>query len=85
MEFEKNIDFGIQLTKTKDDQNTKHAFMTIHPDGTFDISEQIYDPFEPNKYSQCIQIFEEAQNNSEKVRGLIRDTSNNINVIKDTG
>lgn len=85
MEFEEDIDFGIQLTKTKDDQNTKHAFMTIHPDGTFDISEQIYDPFEPNKYSQCIQIFEEAQNNSEKVRGLIRDTSNNINVIKDTG
>ena len=85
LEFEEDIDFGIQLTKTKDDQNTKHAFMTIHPDGTFDISEQIYDPFEPNKYSQCIQIFEEAQNNSEKVRGLIRDTSNNINVIKDTG
>ena len=25
------------------------------------IFQQIYDPFEPNKYSQCIQIFEEAQ------------------------
>lgn len=49
LEFEEDIDFGIQLTKTKDDQNTKHAFMTIHPDGTFDISEQIYAPFEPNK------------------------------------
>ena len=29
--------------------------------------------------------FQEAQNNSEKVRGMIRDASNNINVIKDTG
>ena len=49
LDFKEDIDFGIQLTKTKDDQNTKHAFMTIHPDGTFDISEQIYAPFEPNK------------------------------------
>ena len=47
LEFEKNIDFGIQLTKTKDDKSTKYVFMAIHPDGTFDISEQIYDPFEP--------------------------------------
>lgn len=41
--------------------------------------------FEDNKYNQCIEIFENAKINSEKVLGVIRDTSGNINIIKDTG
>lgn len=80
--MEGDIDFGIEAT---DDKNTKYIFMTIHPDGTFNISEQTLNLFEDNKYNQCIEIFENAKINSEKVLGVIRDTSGNINIIKNTG
>ena len=77
-----DIDFGIEVT---DEQNTKYIFMTIHPDGTFNISEQTLNLFEANKYNQCVEIFENAKMNSEKVHGIIRDALGNINIIKDTG
>lgn len=77
-----DIDFGIEVT---DEQNTKYIFMTIHPDGTFNISEQTLNLFEANKYNQCVEIFENAKMNSEKVYGIIRDALGNINIIKDTG
>lgn len=77
-----DIDFGIEVT---DEQNTKYIFMTIHPNGTFNISEQTLNLFEANKYNQCVEIFENAKINSEKVHGIIRDALGNINIIKDTG
>lgn len=76
-----DIDFGIVVT---DEQNTKYIFMTIHPDGTFNISEQTLNLFEANKYNQCVEIFENAKMNSVKVHGIIRDALGNINIIKDT-
>lgn len=76
-----DIDFGIEVT---DEQNTKYIFMTIHPDGTFNISEQTLNLFEANKYNQCAEIFENAKMNSVKVHGIIRDALGNINIIKDT-
>ncbi len=76
-----DIDFGIEVT---DEQNTKYIFMTIHPDGTFNISEQTLNLFEANKYNQCVEIFENAKMNSVKVHGIIRDALGNINIIKDT-
>ena len=80
--LKEDIDFGIEVT---DEQNTKYIFMTIHPDGTFNISEQTLNLFEANKYNQCVEIFENAKITSEKVHGIIRDASGNINIIKDTG
>lgn len=80
--IKEDIDFGIEVT---DEQNTKYIFMTIHPNGTFNISEQTLNLFEANKYNQCVEIFENAKINSEKVHGIIRDSSGNINIIKDTG
>lgn len=76
-----DIDFGIEVT---DEQNTKYIFMTIRPDGTFNISEQTLNLFEANKYNQCVEIFENAKMNSVKVHGIIRDALGNINIIKDT-
>lgn len=76
-----DIDFGIEVT---DEQNTKYIFMTIHPDGTFNISEQTLNLFEANKYNQCVEIFENAKMNSVKVHGIIRDALGNINIIKNT-
>lgn len=80
--LKQDVDFGIEVT---DEQSTKYIFMTIHPDGTFNISEQTLNLFESNKYNQCVEIFENAKINSEKVHGIIRDASGNINIIKDTG
>lgn len=80
--LKEDIDFGIEVT---DEQDTKYIFMTIHPDGTFNISEQTLNLFEANKYNQCVEIFESAKMNSEKVYGIIRDALGNINIIKDTG
>ena len=77
-----DIDFGIEVT---DEQNTKYVFMTIHPNGTFNISEQTFGLFKTTKYDQCVEIFENAKMNFEKVHGIIRDASGNINIIKDTG
>ena len=80
--LKEDIDFGIEVT---DEQNTKYVFMTIHPDGTFNFSKQTLNLFEANKYNQCVEVFENAKINSEKVHGIIRDASGNINIIKDTG
>lgn len=80
--MKENIDFVIE---TADEQSTKYIFMTVHPDGTFNISEQTLNLFEVDKYDQCIEIFENAKINSEKVYGIIREASGNINIIKDTG
>lgn len=80
--LKEDIDFGVEVS---DEQNTKYIFMTIHPDGTFNISEQTLNLFEVNRYNQCVEIFENAKINSEKIHGIIRDASGNINVIKDTG
>lgn len=80
--LKENIDFGIEVTN---EQNTKYIFMTIHPDGTFNISEQTLNLFEANKYNQCIEIFENVKITSEKIHGIIRDASGNVNIIKDTG
>lgn len=77
-----DIDFGIEVA---DEHNIKYIFMTIHPNGAFNISEQTLNLFEANKYYQCVEIFENAKINSEKVHGVIRDASGNINIIKDTG
>lgn len=81
--LKEDIDFGIEVTTDKG--NTKYIFMTVHQDGTFNISEQTLNLFESEKYDQCAKIFEDANAKSEKIRGIIRDSSGNINVIKDTG
>lgn len=77
-----DIEFGIEALIGND---TKYIFMSVHPDGTFDIYDQTYDLFEINKFTQCVDIFENAKINSENVKGIIRDGSGNINIIKDTG
>lgn len=80
--LKKDVDFGIE---TSDEQSTKYIFMTVHPDGTFNISEQTLNLFEVNKYNQCVEIFENAKTNFDRIHGIIRDVSGNINIIKDTG
>lgn len=80
--FNDDIDFGIEVVN---EQSTKYIFMTIHPNGSFSIAEQTLNLFEATKYDQCVEIFENAKINSEKIHGVIRDATGNINIIKDTG
>lgn len=82
LNFDKDISFGIE---SGNDDIPKYYFMTIHPDGCFNISEQTLNLFEETAYNQCVDIFENAKINFENIRGLIKDEDSNINIIKDTG
>lgn len=80
--FTEDIVFGVDAT---DEQEEKYVFMTIHPDGSFEFSEQTLNLFDFNQYSQCVEIFENAKIQSEKVHGIIKNGRGDINIIKDTG
>ena len=77
-----DISFG---TEVETDDGNKYYFMKVHPDGTFEISEQELNLFAMNEYTDCVNIFEDARLESETVKGIIRDSKGNINIIKDTG
>lgn len=81
MGFNCKISFGIKVEK---DECPHYFFMTVNPDGTFEIAEQEFTFFEENEYNQCIDIFESAKRSSEIIKGIIRDENGNINIIKDT-
>jgi len=81
--FEEDMTFGMA---TGDKKNQRYFFMNIHPDGSFDITEQINDLFSRSIYSECIDIFQ-AQSSSKsdaEIEGVIMDSKGNINIIKDT-
>lgn len=81
MGIDHKISFGIKAEK---DEQSHYFFMEISPDGTFKITEQELTFFEENEYNQCIDIFESTKQNSEIIKGIIRDEYGNINIIKDT-
>lgn len=74
------ISFG---TADEIDDVTRYFFMKIQKDGTFDITEQEFDLFSMDEYSQCVQIYEDAKTAGENVKGIIRDLDGNINIIKE--
>ena len=73
--------FGIVLEK-------RYFFMTIHPDGSFDIQEMQRDLFSMNEYDAYMDYFSAdkkyASGDYSGVLGLIKDAKGNINLIKDT-
>lgn len=77
-----DIAFGMAV----EDENTeRYFFMNIHPNGCFEITEQEPCLFEQTEYSDCTDIFLQAKQNSETIKGIIRDSHSHINIIKDTG
>lgn len=80
--FTENIAFGLA---TEDDNSEQYFFMNIHPDGSFDITEQKLTLFEQTEYSDCVDVFEQARQNSKTIKGIIRDNQGHINSIVDTG
>ncbi len=71
------IAFGIKATIQDED---RYFFMVIHPDGTFDFSEQQFDLFTLNEYTDCVNIFAD----SDDVAGIIKYTNGDINIIRET-
>lgn len=76
-----DLSFGIAT----EGEPRQYFFMTIHPDGSFDIKEQTLNFFEQGEYDDCVGIFEDETKSIEKVRGIIRDASGEKNIIRDTG
>ena len=81
--FEEDMTFGMA---TGDKKNQHYFFMNIHPDGSFDITEQINDLFSRSIYSECIDIFRAqiSSKSDETIKGIVFDSKGNINIIKDT-
>ncbi len=77
-----DIAFGIEA---EENDTNKYYFIQIHKDGAFEVKEQEFTLFEMNEYTDCVNIFEDARNKGETVKGVIRDNLGRINVIKDTG
>ena len=77
-----DIAFGMKYI---DDDSPRYFFMSVHPDGSFQIDEQVNDLFSQSRYSACMEIFDKADSAKENVKGVVMDSEGNINVIKDTG
>ena len=64
-----------------------YYFMTIHPDGTFEIEaleRNLFTMTEYDKYMDYFGLNEENKNDYTGVIGLFKDADGNINLIKDT-
>lgn len=80
--FEQSVSFGMEA---EIEEVKRYFFITVNPDGSFDIKEQELTLFEMNEYTELIEIFEQGRTNSETVKGVIRFADGSINIIKDTG
>lgn len=62
----------------------RYFVMDIEKDGTFGITEQKLDLHNVDKYSVFTDIFEENDRISKSIKGIVKDSDENINVIRDT-
>ena len=82
LEFNQAILFGMEFVI---DDIKRYFFMKVAPDGQFDFVEQELDLFQFNEYTELVNIFEEAESCSEKIKGIVKMEDGTINIIKDTG
>lgn len=80
--FEESVSFGIE---TEIEDIKRYFFITVNPDGSFDITEREFTLFEMNEYTEMVEIFEQGRTDYETVKGVIRFADGSINVIKDAG
>ncbi len=78
-----DVAFGLKFVD--DEDVSRYFFMTVHPDGSFEINEQVNDLFSQSRYSACMEIFDKAESVKENVKGVVMDSDGNINIIKDSG
>ena len=70
--------FGLRIME---DKTARFFFMTVHPDGTFDSEELPFDLFNANKFSDCMEIFDNDEDGI--VCGTIQH-GESINIIQET-
>ena len=80
--FAEPVSFGIEA---EIEDIKRYFFITVNPNGSFDITEQEFTLFEMNEYTEMVEIFEQGRMDSETVKGVIRFADGSINVIKDAG
>ena len=80
--FAEPVSFGIEA---EIEDIKRYFFITVNPDGSFEIKEQELTLFEMNEYTEMVEIFEQGRTDSEVVKGVIRFADGSINVIKDAG
>lgn len=72
-----DVTFGASY---KINEEVKYYFMTVHPDGSFYIEEQILDLFHMSSYNDCVEIFD----SDKTVTGLVKYSDESIDVIRET-
>lgn len=82
LDLHQEIAFGLPAVF---DGKEKYVFLSVFPDGRFEITEEEFNLFHMHQYQDCVRIFEDAKTNHENVRGIIRLQNGEINIIKDTG
>lgn len=82
--FEDNVIFGLEhdITSKTGGKIRQFFFMTIKPDGRFEIRQQENDLFSSDEYHKYLKIFTSCE--EETVKGIVK-CGENINVIHETG
>lgn len=77
--YNEDIIFGSVL-KGDESVPSRYFFMTVHPDGSFDIEEKEYTFMEMDLYTELEEIFE----NDDAVVGIVKLADGKTNIIKRT-
>lgn len=75
------ISFGINHIDSEEKEH--YVFMSVKPDGSFEIKEQELNLFEEAEYDDCVDIFSSSENKT--IRGIIKSPTKGVNIISDTG
>ena len=70
--------FGMRIVENK---NSRFFFMTIHPNGTFDLEELPLNLFNADKFNDCMEIFDNDEDGI--VCGIIQH-GESVNIIQET-
>lgn len=79
--FDEAVSFGVEA---EIEDIKRYFFITVNPNGSFELKEQELTLFEMNEYTEMVEIFEQGRTDSEAVKGVIRFADGSVNVIKDT-
>ena len=66
------------------DETQRYFFMNIKPNGSFSFTESKLDLFNMDQYSECVEIFENANTKPENIQGILKNADGKINIIKGT-
>lgn len=75
--MKEDLIFGMRAFLNEEE---RHFFMKIRPDGKFDIEEQKLDLFSMNEYVHCANIFSDF----DDAAGVIQYADGSINIIRET-